>query len=49
MSGRVGQMIARSPADREVRCSKPTMEREFLRAQEMNLPGSTRSRCDLVP
>ena len=37
-TGRVGPVVARSPADREVR--------EILRAQEMNLRGSTLPRCE---
>ena len=42
--GRVGPVVACSPADREVRGLNPTQS-EFLRAQEINLQGSTRPRC----
>ena len=49
-SGRVGPVVARSLADREVRGSNPTLaQREILRAQEMNLRGSTLPRYELVP
>ena len=44
-SGCVGPMVARSTEDREVRGLNPILaQREFLRAQEMNLRGSTRPR-----
>ena len=43
-------MVVCLTADREVRGSNPALaEREFLRAQEMNLRVSTRPRCELVP
>ena len=42
-------VVARSPADREVRGSNPTLaKREFLWPQEMILRGSTRPRCELA-
>ena len=44
------QVVARSPADREVRGSNPTLAlREFLWEQDMNLRGSTQPRFELVP
>ena len=50
LSGPVGPVVDGSSADREVRGSNPTLaQREFLRAQEMNLRGSTLPRCELVP
>ena len=48
--GRDGPVVARSPVDRGVSSSNPTLAyREFLWAQEMNFRGSTRQRCELVP
>ena len=45
----VGPVVARSTEDPEVRRWNPTRaQRKFLRAQEMNLQGSIRPRCDLV-
>ena len=49
---RVGPVVARSTSDRKVRVSNPSLayRQEFLRAQKMNLRGSTtRLRCILVP
>ena len=42
--------VERSPADRVVRGSNPTVAlREFLWAQEMKLRGFTPPMCELVP
>ena len=46
----VGPVVVRSITDREVLGSNPTLAQcEFLWAQEINLRGSTRPRCELVP
>ena len=45
-----GPVVVHLTADRGVPSSNPTLAKhEFLWAQEMNLRGSTRPMCELVP
>ena len=49
-AGHIGAVVACLTEDRQVRGSYPTRAKcEFLRAQEMNLQGSAKPWCDLVP